>query len=151
MISLAVATIVIVGTLVGVEFAVAVFFNPMVVRLPVDSSIAARSDGARVLGKVMPFWYIGSLVLIAAWTVLAWGQPAAGPALISAILFAVSVVMSVLFLVPINSRSAKWDTEGAPDDWREQSTRWNRLHYIRVAVIVAGFALAAIALALTAG
>lgn len=149
MIALAVVAVVVAGTLVGVEFAVAVFFNPMLVRLPEASSIAARSDGARLLGKVMPFWYIGSLVLIVGWAVLAWGHPASGPALISAILFAVSVAMSILFLVPINSRSAKWDREGAPDDWREQATRWDRLHYIRVAVIVGGFAMAAVALALT--
>ncbi|MFE9446532.1 DUF1772 domain-containing protein, partial [Streptomyces sp. NPDC006602] len=34
-----------------------------------------------------------------------------------------------------------------PEDWKEQMTRWDRWHYVRVAVIVAAFALLAAALA----
>ena len=60
--TLAVITATIVGVMVGVEFAVAVFVGPMLRRLPVGSWIEASADGARVLGRVMPFWYIGSLL-----------------------------------------------------------------------------------------
>ncbi|MCU1477180.1 MAG: Protein of unknown function transrane [Subtercola sp.] len=148
MISLAIAAVVVVGIMVGVEFAVAVFVNPMLARLPLESSMAARSDGARILGRVMPVWYSLSLVLMLASAVFSWGQPAGLPALLSAILLAVSVVMSILFLVPINSRSAGWTPESAPSDWREQINRWDRLHYVRVAIIIAAFALATVALAL---
>lgn len=150
MMSLSIAAIVILGVMVGVEFAVAVFVNPMLIRLPVESSLAARSEEARILGRVMPVWYLLSLALVVVWTVDAWSRPPALPALASAVLLGVSVVMSIVLLVPINSRTASWTPETVPPDWREQARRWDRLHYIRVAVIIAAFIMAARALALDA-
>ncbi|MFJ2671339.1 anthrone oxygenase family protein [Streptomyces sp. NPDC087525] len=143
---LAVVTVVVVGVMVGVEFAVAVFVNPILDRLPDDGGLGARSDGARVLGRVMPFWYIGSVVLGALWSALAWG--AAGVSFVAAgtVLLVVSVVMSILLLVPINSRVATWSHEGVPADWKQQMGRWDRFHYVRVGVIVLAFALFAVAL-----
>ena len=46
--------------------------------------------------------------------------------------------MSLTLLVPIASRSATWTADDHPADWREQHQRWDRLHYARVAIIVAG-------------
>lgn len=144
--ALAVVTVVVVGMMVGVEFAVAVFVNPILGRLPEDSCIAARSDGGRLLGRVMPFWYIGSMMLGVAWAIVAWGG--AGVSLVTAAiaLLAVSVVMSLLLLVPINNRSKTWTGEDRPADWKQQADRWDRYHYIRVAVIVLAFVLFAVAL-----
>ncbi|KPC61638.1 DUF1772 domain-containing protein [Streptomyces chattanoogensis] len=144
--ALAVVTVVVVGVMVGVEFAVAVFVNPILDRLPNDGGLDARSDGARVLGRVMPFWYIGSVVLGALWAALAWG--AAGATFVAAgtVLLVLSVVMSILLLVPINSRVATWSREGVPADWKQQVRRWDRFHYVRVGVIVLAFALFVVAL-----
>ncbi|MFC9425586.1 anthrone oxygenase family protein [Streptomyces sp. NPDC056987] len=142
---LAVVTVVVVGVMVGVEFSVAFFVNPILDRLPDDGGLDARSDGARVLGRIMPFWYIGSVVLGALWAGSAWGG--AGAALVCAgtALLVLSVVMSVLLLVPINARVATWSHEGVPGDWKEQMGRWDRFHHVRVAVIVLAFALFAVA------
>jgi uncharacterized membrane protein len=54
--------------------------------------------------------------------------------------------MSVLLLVPINNRGRTWTPENRPEDWKEQANRWDRYHYVRVAVIIAAFALLAVAL-----
>jgi len=144
--ALAVVTVVLVGMMVGVEFAVAVFVNPILDRLPDDSCIAARGDGARVLGRVMPVWYIGSMVLGAVWAAVARGGTGASLATAATALLAASVVMSLLLLVPINNRAKTWDTQGRPADWRRQAGRWNRYHYARVGVLVLAFALYAVAL-----
>jgi Domain of unknown function (DUF1772) len=143
--ALAVVTATVVGTMVGVEFAVAVFVNPMLLRLPAGAALEARADGARVLGRVMPFWYVGSLILTAGLAAATWDRPAAGAAIAAAALLAVSVVMSVALLVPIASRSATWTADDHPGDWREQQQRWDRLHYARVAIIVAAFVLTLVA------
>lgn len=143
---LAVLTVVVVGLMVGVEFAVAVFVNPIFDRLPDDGGLAARSDGARVLGRVMPFWYIGSLVLGAVWAALAWSGKGASLVTTGTALLVVSVVMSILLLVPINSRSATWSHEGAPADWKQQVEQWDRYHCVRVGVIVLAFVLSTVAL-----
>ncbi|HKE76983.1 MAG TPA: DUF1772 domain-containing protein [Acidimicrobiales bacterium] len=143
--TLAVIAPTVVGTMVGVEFAVAVFVNPILLRLPAGSSLEARADGARVLGRVMPFWYFASLILTAGLAATTWGDAAAGAAIAAAALLAVSVVMSIALLVPINNRSATWTADDHPDDWREQQQRWDRLHYARVAIIVAAFVLTLVA------
>ena len=143
--TLAVITATVVGVMVGVEFAVAVFVNPMLLRMPAGPSLQARADGARVGGRVMPFWYFGSLLLVAWLAAAKWGGLAGGAAVAAAALLAVSVVMSVTLLVPIASRSATWTADHHPADWREQQQRWDRLHYARVAIIVAGFVLTLVA------
>jgi Domain of unknown function (DUF1772) len=143
--ALAVITATVTGVMVGVEFAVAVFVNPIFLRLPAGPAIEARADGGRVLGRVMPFWYIASL-LLAAWLAAAtWGGAAGNAAVAGAALLAVSVVMSVTLLVPINNRSSTWTADSHPADYREQTQRWDRLHYARVAVIAAGFVLTLVA------
>ena len=70
---------------------------------------------------------------------------AGGAAVAAAALRVVSVVMSLTLLVPIANRSATWTAENHPADWRQQHQRWDRLHYARVAIIVAGFVLALVA------
>ena len=143
--ALAVVAATVLGTMVGVEFAVAVFVNPILLRLPAGSSLEARADGARVLGRVMPFWYIASLLLTVGLAVATWGGAAAGAAIAAAALLVVSVVMSITLLVPIANRSATWTADDHPDDWREQQQRWDRLHYTRVAIILAAFVLTLVA------
>ena len=141
--TLAVITATVVGVMVGVEFAVAVFVNPILLRLPAGPSLEARADSARVLGRVMPFWYVGSLLLTAWLAAVTWGGPAGDAA--AAALLVVSVVMSITLFVPINSRAATWTADDHPANWREQQQRWDRLHYALVAIIVAGFLLTLVA------
>ncbi|MET7582675.1 MULTISPECIES: DUF1772 domain-containing protein [Streptomyces] len=139
--ALEVFTTVVVGVMVGVEFSVAFFVNPILDGLPGDNGLRGRTHGARLLGAVMPFWYIGSLVLVAAWAVAGWHHHGAGLVVIAAALLILSVAMSVLLLVPINNRVKTWTADGLPADWKQQMNRWDRFHYVRVAVIIAAFAL----------
>ncbi|MFB6961686.1 anthrone oxygenase family protein [Streptomyces sp. NPDC056309] len=145
--ALEVITTVVVGLMVGVEFSVAFVMNPIFNALPEDSNQLAHSHGGRMLGAVMPFWYIGSLVLVAVWAVAGWHHHGTGLVVTAAALLIVSVIMSILLLVPINNRGKTWTPENRPADWKEQMKRWDRYHYVRVAVIVAAFALLVAALA----
>ena len=143
--TLAVITATVFGVMVGVEFAVAVFVNPIFLRLPAGPALQARADGGRVLGRVMPFWYVASLILTVGLAVAVQGASATSAAAAAAGLLAVSVILSVTLLVPINNRSVTWTADSHPADWREQHQRWDRLHYARVAIITAGFVLALVA------
>ncbi|MGW0856717.1 anthrone oxygenase family protein [Streptomyces sp. NPDC002690] len=145
--ALEVFTTVIVGLMVGVEFSVAFVMNRIFNALPEDSDQLARAHGGRMLGALMPFWYIGSLVLSAVWAIAGWDRPGAGLVVIAAALLIVSVIMSLLLLVPINNRGKTWTPENRPADWKEQMNRWDRYHYVRVVVIVAAFAFLVTALA----
>ena len=72
MMILDVVTIVCIGLLIGTEFAVSAFINPILEKL--DEAARAQAVGmfARRLGFVMPFWYAGSFVLLLAGTVARW-------------------------------------------------------------------------------
>lgn len=144
--ALEVLTTVIVGLMVGVEFAVAFVMNPIFNALPDDSSQLAHAHGGRMLGAVMPVWYIGSLVLVAVWAVAGWHHHGAGLVVIAGALLILSVIMSILLLVPINNQGKTWTPENRPEDWKEQLNRWLRFHYVRVAVIIAAFTLLVTAL-----
>jgi uncharacterized membrane protein len=145
--ALEVFTTVVTGVMVGVEFSVAFVMNPIFNALPEDSGQLGRAHGGRMLGAVMPFWYIGSLVLVTVWAVAGWHHHGAGLVVTAGALLITSVIMSILLLVPINNQSKTWTPENRPEDWKEQMNRWDRFHYIRVAVIIAAFALLAAALA----
>jgi uncharacterized membrane protein len=139
--ALEVFTTVVVGVLVGVEFSVAFVLNRILNGLPDESLVSGRAHGGRMLGAVMPVWYITSLVLVAIWAVAGWHDGGAGLVVTAGALLIVSVVMSVLLLVPINNRSKTWTPDDRPADWKQQMARWDRFHYVRVAVIVVAFAL----------
>ncbi|MGI5349780.1 anthrone oxygenase family protein [Streptomyces sp. CA-250714] len=145
--ALEIVTTVVVGVMVGVEFSVAFVINPILNALPDDSSQRGRSHGGRMLGAVMPFWYIGSLILVAVWAIAGWHHQGTGLVITAGALLILSVIMSVLLLVPINNRGKTWTTENRPEDWKEQMNRWDRFHYVRVAVIIAAFTLLVAALA----
>jgi len=144
--ALKVVTIVVVGVMVGVEFSVAFVINRIFDALPGDNGQLGRAHGGRMLGAVMPVWYIVSLVLAAVWAIAGWHHHGTGLVVTAAALLILSVIMSVLLLVPINNRSKTWTPENRPEDWKEQANRWDRFHYVRVAVIIAAFALLAAAL-----
>ncbi|SMF84446.1 DUF1772 domain-containing protein [Streptomyces sp. Amel2xC10] len=144
--ALEVFTTVAVGVMVGVEFSVAFFVNPILNGLPDDNGLRGRVLGARLLGAVMPFWYIGSLVLAAVWAVTGRNHDGAGLVVTAAALLIVSVVMSIVLLVPINDRVKTWTADGLPADWKQQMNRWDRFHYVRVAVLIAAFTLLVTAL-----
>ena len=145
--ALEVFTVVVVGLMVGVELSVAFVINRILGALPEDSNQLGRAHGGRMLGALMPFWYVGSLALAVVWAVARWHRPGTGLVVTGAGLLVLSVVMSLLLLVPINDRSKTWTPENRPADWKEQSDRWDRYHYARVAVLVAAFTLLAAALA----
>src|ERR1700712_5253435 len=94
------------GPLVGVEFGVAAFANPIVAKLPDPAFGQFRSGGSWLLGAVMPFWYVATLVVLVAAAVLSRSDLV----LVAAALMGAAVLLTVTTLVPINNRIGKWTT-----------------------------------------
>ncbi|MEU9748991.1 DUF1772 domain-containing protein [Streptomyces niveus] len=145
--ALEVFTTVIVGLMVGVEFSVAFVINRILDALPEDSGQLGRAHGGRMLGAVMPVWYITSLTLVTIWAITGRHHQGTTLVITAGALLLLSVTMSILLLVPINNQGKTWTPDNRPADWKQQMNRWDRLHYIRVTVIIAAFALLATALA----
>jgi uncharacterized membrane protein len=124
--------------LVGNEFAVGVFINPSFSRLPDVAQAFAARETARIYGKVMPFWMIANFLLCTLLTFLVadrysiqWWSYLAGT-----VLFALVVVFSVIFPVPVNNKIAGWDPNDLPGDWRELRRRFDQYHFVRIVMLL---------------
>lgn len=135
--------VVVTGLLVGVELGVAVFFHPLIARLPDDGFRAARGGAARALGTTMPFWYTVVLLVVASLAVQERGEQRDWLCGIAAGLMAAVILLTVTMLVPINNRIAKWPSTGELS--RELAARWDRRHRARVILLLAVFVLLALA------
>ena len=125
---LPIVAVVVVGLMVGVELRSRSSSTRSSTGCPRTPGCSPVSDGERMLGRRMPFWYFGSLLLTAATAVLR--SESAAAAWTAAALLVVSVIMSIALLVPVNERSKAWIPATAPADWREQLARWDRLHVV---------------------
>lgn len=141
--SVEIAAIVVAGTMVGIELAVAVFFHPRISALDDATHVRAVQTLAAAFGRAMPFWYALTLLLSGAVAFLARpaGLPGHRSALLAAGLFAAMIVYSVLLPVPINNQVARWQPGSLPANWRELRRRWDTLHAIRVGVLLLALVL----------
>ena len=137
------AAVVVAGTMVGNELAIALFVHPKLWRLDEATHVRAVQPLAAVLGAVMPFWY--ALTLLGSVGVAFLARPAGtfghGLALAAAGLFAAMIVYTVLLPVPINNQVVRWRPEALPANWRELRRRWDALHAFRVVVLAVAFIL----------
>lgn len=144
-----VVAVLVTGVMVGVELSVAVVVAPIVGRLPARAQVAARAELARVLGRVMPWWYGVSVLTVAGTVASLWGSAAAWVAAVALVFLLAGVVMSVTLLVPVNERLAQWAEVEGSQQWHAQVATWDRLHRVRVLLIV--LALAGVAVAVAQG
>ncbi|MBK0332551.1 DUF1772 domain-containing protein [Brachybacterium sp. MASK1Z-5] len=146
-IALLALALVVTGTLVGVELMVAAIAAPLFSRLPGETGLLARADSARVMGRLMPWWYAGAILLVLLSALTAEGTDRTVLVGASGAFLVVGIVLSIVLLVPINNRVRTWDRDerGAPSDWRAQLSRWDGWHVGRVGVFFTGFVLLAVA------
>ena len=126
-----IATLFVVLTLVGAEFSVSAFVNPAAWRLEPESQLKMLSRFALVLGRVMPFWYLVSTLLLGIQTWLFWHTPGRELLLAADAIWVLTSLASILFEVPLNNRVA----EGAAD-WQRIHRVWDERHRVRIAALV---------------
>jgi uncharacterized membrane protein len=137
MMVLDIVTTVCVGMLIGTEFAVSAFINPILSRL--DDGARAQAVGmfARKLGFVMPFWYAGSLLLLVAATVAHWHDAEEALLIAACAIWVAVIVATLLVLVPINNRMMQLDARAFPAEAQREHLKWDRLHRVRVGALTA--------------
>jgi uncharacterized membrane protein len=136
---LTILTTVSLGLLIGTEFAVSVFVNPVLWKLDHSAQAAAIRMFARKLGTAMPFWYVGSLVLLACGWFL--GHDEAQRWLLSGatLIWIAVIVLTLLFLVPINNRMTQLDPGSFAVESRREHHKWDAMHRARVAALTVAF------------
>ena len=136
MLLLDIVTIVCVGLLIGTEFAVSVFINPVLRKLEDSARAQAISLFAARLGTAMPFWYVLSLLLLIVEAVMRRHERGLILLIAASVIWAAVIVATVLFLVPINNRMMRLDTSSFPEEARREHERWVALHHLRVMALV---------------
>jgi hypothetical protein len=125
--------------LIGSELCIAAFIHPTLAKLPDMVHAMAAKALARLLGRVMPFWYALTLILTATEALL--HRPLLQtPGLffsLSSALWVLSIVYTIAGPVPINNRIAAWPLDRLPGNWRQDRESWDRLHRFRVVLLFA--------------
>ena len=140
--------LVVLGLMCGSELNVAVIGHPILNRQPLDVHIPMRSSFAILLGRVMPFWMVGStllsLLLLLPFEHLS--QPAWRFAAVASAIQVLAVPFSLVGPVPINNRIAKWTVESLPENWKAMERRWDMYHGVSTGGLIIAFVLLALSL-----
>ena len=131
-----IATTVCVGLMIGTEFAVSAFINPVLRKLDDRAQAKAISLFAGRLGRAMPFWYALCLLLLVVETIIERHEPGVTLLIVAISIWLVVIVLTLLFLVPINNRMMRLDAESFPEEAQREHRRWEALHRLRVAALV---------------
>lgn len=129
-------TILFAGLMTGTEFAVSAFVNPVLWKLDDVPQAEALSLLARLLGKIMPFWYALCLVLLIAEAYVHWHSLQMHWLLAAVLIWILAVLCSVTLLVPINNRIAQLNPSAPFSGWREAHKKWDTLHRWRIVMLV---------------
>lgn len=129
-------TIVFTGLLTGNELTVSLFINPVMRKLNATTQARALSLFAGLLGRVMPFWYAFCLILFVAETVVHHGRAVFSFLLAATLLWVFIIVATIFVLVPINNRIAALGEDAPLKPWLREHMRWERLHRVRIALLL---------------
>jgi uncharacterized membrane protein len=130
-----------IGLMIGAEFSVSAFINPILWKLEEPGRSQAVALFARKLGKAMPFWYTVNFALLVVQAVILRRQPAFWPMLAALAIWAAVIVLTLLLLVPINNRLARPEPGFSLDLAHRGHKRWDALHRARVFALGAAFVL----------
>ena len=133
-------TIISVGLMIGAELAVWAFINPILWRLEEPARMRAVGYFAKRLGTVMPFWYGLNLLLLITEAFLSRGHTGASLIGLAAGIWAAVIVLTVMFLVPINNRLAR-GTQPSLELAHREHERWHAMHRARVLALEAAMVL----------
>ena len=134
---LKIATILCVGLLIGAEFAVSAFINPVVWKLDLAAQARAFQLFGRRFGRAMPVWYVASLLLLVSETITHRHESHVGLLDVAIAFWGAAIALSLLSLVPINNRIVRMDADGFTESAQRELRKWDFLHRVRVSLLTA--------------
>jgi uncharacterized membrane protein len=137
---LSAVVIVSIGLMIGVEFAVWVFINPILWKIEEPARTRVVRYFAGRLGKAMPFWYSVNLLLLLAEAFLLRGHAGARLIIAAIAIWVAVIILTLMFLVPINNRLARGTIPNI-DKAHGEHKRWDAMHRARVVALVAAMVL----------
>jgi hypothetical protein len=124
------------------EFGSYAFVHPVIRRLPAVYHIEVEQGLLKTFGRVMPVLMTATLALGVASASSA--SPAAGPTgwrWAAAAAYIAALTSTVIFNVPVNLATGRWDPQHPPDDWKQVRNRWDFFQGVRSWLLLIGFVL----------
>ncbi|MBV9492346.1 MAG: DUF1772 domain-containing protein [Verrucomicrobia bacterium] len=137
------ALLVVTGFTACAEFGSYAFVHPVLRHLPREYHLQVEQGLLRTFGRVMPTLMTLCVVLSVAYAVHV--RHAAGAAtwlfIAAAASFVAALISTVVFNVPINIATGKWDAAHPPPDWKQTRNRWELFQGLRSWLLLVGFIL----------
>lgn len=102
----------------------------------------------RTFGRVMPVLMAACVILAINYAVT--GAGAGGPTYwrwLAPGAFGAATVSTLVFNVPVNIATGRWDPESPPPDWKRTRDRWEIAQGVRSWLLLIGFVLVALGFA----
>ena len=143
------ATLFITGFTSCAEFGSYAFVHPVIRRLPPEAHVSVEKGLLQTFGQVMPVLMTLCPVLALAFAIQLNGTGGTANLVrwLAAIVFVGALVSTIIFNVPINLVTGRWDPENRPQDWKEKRNRWEFYQAIRSWFLLIGFILICLAVA----
>lgn len=134
------ATLAVTGFIACAEFGSYAFVHPVLRRLPATAHLQVEQGLLRTFGRVMPVGMTLCVVLAITSAIAADGDPLLWRWL-SAAAFVLALASTIVFNVPINLATGKWDSQNPPPDWKQTRNRWEFFQGLRSWLLLIGFVL----------
>ena len=135
--ALTILTTLCLGLMIGTEFSVSAFINPILRRLDIPGQARAIPLFARRLGAAMPFWYAAGLLLLISEAIVYRHESGDVLVIAAGTIWAAVIILTIVILVPIANRLAQLNSDAFPQEAQRERDKWDRLHRFRVAALVA--------------
>jgi hypothetical protein len=141
-------TLVVTGFVSCAEFGSYAFVHPVIRRLPTTEHIHVEQGLLRTFGRVMPAGMTLCVVLAMVHASIPGGH--GGPELwrwLAAASFGAALVSTIVFNVPINLATGRWDANNPPTDWQLTRNRWETFQGLRSWLLLIGFVFTSVGFA----
>ena len=132
------------------EFGSYAFVHPVIRMLPTEPHVQVEQGLLKTFGRIMPVLMTLCVVVAIAYAIQMNGQPglARGVRWAAAAAFTLALISTIIFNVPINLATGRWDPKNPPSDWKQIRTRWEFFQGVRSWLLLIGFVLLSLALTL---
>ncbi len=143
------ATLIVTGFTSCAEFGSYAFVHPVIRLLPPEHHVNVEKGLLKTFGRVMPVLMTLCPILSISYAIQvnAAGGGANPIRWLSALVFVGALVCTVIFNVPINLATGRFNPQDLPQNWKATRNRWEFFQGIRSWLLFVGFLLLCLAVA----
>jgi uncharacterized membrane protein len=144
---LAFVALIITGFTSCAEFGSYAFVHPVIRLLPQEHHIGVEQGLLKTFGRVMPVMMTLCVILSLSYAISLNSIETAAHIVrwSSAASFIAALVSTIIFNVPINLATGRWNASNPPEKWKETRNRWEFFQGLRSWLLLIGFVLLCLA------